>query len=120
YHQICRLPMLICELMVIGCGVGAGVAIAATGAALGLGATLGLADGRGVALGVGARTPKTGGSANGVSRRRSTVRAYPSDSARSSSASVYENVVRRRSCATFAVSVPSGETQSRSPASRGA
>ena len=52
--------------------------------------------------------------------RRSTVRAKPSESARSSSVSVAPNVARRRRCVTFALSFASGEIQSTSPASFGA
>src|SRR5438132_1971649 len=83
--------------------------------ALARGDTEGDADGRGAA-GAG----NTGGSTNGVSMRRSTVRANPSESARSSSASVAPNVARRRRCVTFALSFASGEIQSMSPASFGA
>jgi hypothetical protein len=83
--------------------------------ALARGAIDGEAEGRGAA-GAG----NTGGSKNGDSMRRSTVRANPSDCARSSSASVAPNAARRRRCVTFALSFASGEIQSTSPASFGA
>src|SRR5258705_1322771 len=115
--------------VVIGPDVGDGIVVApaalgfaeapalALGDALALarGAIDGEADGRGAA-GAG----NTGGSTNGDSMMRSTVRANPSDIARSSSASVAPNVVRRRRCVTFALSFASGEIQSTSPASLGA
>ena len=83
--------------------------------ALARGDNEGDAEGRGAA-GAG----NTGGSTNGVSMRRSTVRAKPSESARSSSVSVAPNVARRRRCVTFALSFARGEIQSTSPASFGA
>src|SRR5687767_5067889 len=83
--------------------------------ALARGDTRGEPDGRGAA-GAG----NTGGSTNADSIRRSTVRAKPSESARSSSASVAPNVARRSRCVTFALSFTSGEIQSTSPASLGA
>src|SRR6266508_389543 len=94
---------------------GAGLALG-TRVALGIAVALdaGEADARGAgdADARGAGRVSAGGSAIGVSSRRSTVFANPSDIARSSSASLAPNVARRRRCAIFAVSVPSGEIQS--------
>jgi hypothetical protein len=108
----------------LGAGVAFGRAVVtvlgfADALALGRADALALArgevDGRGAA-GAG----NTGGSTKGDSMMRSTVRANPSDSARSSSASVAPNVARRRRCVTLALSLASGEIQSTSPASFGA
>src|SRR4030081_1479594 len=147
-HQVCRLPMLIAVVFVIAVG-GAGLALGAAapmfgavetlGLALGVGSggcdgaararavrglgeadTLGRGDIEGEADGRAAGGGNTGGSTRGVSMRRSTVRANPSDNARSSSASVAPNVARRRRCVTFALSFASGEIQSTLPASFGA
>src|SRR6266508_3404021 len=85
---------------------GAGLALG-TRVALGIAVALdaGEADARGAgdADARGAGRVSAGGSAIGVSSRRSTVFANPSDIARSSSASL---------APIFAVSVPSGEIQS--------
>src|SRR5712691_8600383 len=145
-HQPCRLPMFMEVVFVITVGA-VGLALAATAAMLGAALALGRAvviavdavveaaaalafgdalalargDSEGDADGRGAAgAGNTGGSTNGDSMRRSTVRAKPSESARSSSASVAPNVARRRRCVTFALSLTSGETQSTSPASFGA
>jgi len=112
--------------VVMGADVEDGAAVApallglADADALGLAEALARGDIEGEAEGRGAAgAGNTGGSTNGVSMIRSTVRANPSDIARSSSASVAPNAVRRSKCVIFALSLASGETQSRSPASFG-
>src|SRR5712692_9941331 len=149
-HQLCRLPMLMEVVFVITAGaLGLGFAApeAMLGAALEFGRAVVIAVGAGVCIGAvvaaavalafadalalargdvegdgrgAAGAGNTGGSTNGDSMRRSTVRANPSDSARSSSTSFAPKDARRRRCVTLALSLTSGETQSTSPASFGA
>ena len=97
----------------LGLGLAAPAAMLGAALALGLAEALGLGRADALARGVidgeaegrgAAGAGNTGGSTNGDSMRRSTVRAKPSDSARSSSTSVAPKVARRSRCVTFALS----------------